>query len=372
MERKILILGIGHSQVDLINIAKEMHMKVYACARDNKGPGFKLVDDFRRIDIQDVEAVKKYALEKEVDFIYSMALESAIPTITKVSESLNLPNFCSVSSLMKLENKGRWRQTLGEMEGNVKFAIGRNINDFENWDKYPSALKPVDGSGQRGVYKVNSYQDIINVFNESIKHSKVKELIIEEYINGPEISVNSFMYNGELKFSIVSDRISYSEYPGGIIKEHIIPSRIINKKIENRINSLVEKVNGKMGFENGHIYFQIKLEDNEPKLIEFTPRFDGCHMWRLIYKSTELDLRKVSLEILAYGKSDTIEDYDTNKDIINVKTKFISEKPGVLIDKDKYNIPENTLYLEWYYNNTEVVKTVTSYLEKVGYFIVKE
>lgn len=372
MNKRILILGIGPSQVDLIKIAKEMNMKVYACARDNKGPGFKLVDDFRMIDIQDVDAIKNYAIEKDVDFIYSMALESAIPAITKVSESLNLPNFCSLNSLVKLENKGRWRQTLGEMAGNVKFAIGRSVEDFKDWEGYPSALKPVDGSGQRGVYKVNNYQDVIKVFNESIKHSKVKELIIEEYISGPEISVNSFMYNGELKFSIVSDRISYSQYPGGIIKEHCIPSRIMGKKIENKINSLVKNVNEKMEFINGHVYFQMKLEGDEPKLIEFTPRFDGCHMWRLIFSSTGLDLRKVSLEILAYGKSETLEGYDINQDIINVKTKFISDKPGVYVEKDKYDIPKNKLYLEWYYNEGEIVRTITGHLEKVGYFIVEE
>lgn len=372
MKKKILVLGIGPSQVDLIEIAKEMNMQVYACARDNKGPGYKMVDDFREIDIQDIEAVKKYAIEKKVDFIYSMALESAIPTITKVSENLNLPSFCTVNSLMKLENKGKWRQTLGDMKGNVRFATGNEINDFRNWTEYPAVLKPVDGSGQRGVYKVNNFQDVINVFTDSIKHSKVKELIIEEYINGPEISVNSFMYNGELKFSIVSDRISYSEYPGGIIKEHCIPSRIIDERIENKIHSLVESVNKKMEFENGHIYFQMKIENNEPKLIEFTPRFDGCHMWRLIFESTGLDLRKASLEILAYGKSKVIEDYDTNKEIAYVKTKFVSEKPGVCVNRENYDIPDNALYLEWYYNNGDIVKTVTGYLEKVGYYIVEE
>lgn len=365
-------MGIGPSQVDLISMAKEMNMKVYACARDNKGPGFKLVDDFRKIDIQDVESIKKYAVEEEIDFIYSMALESAIPTITKVSESLNLPSFCDVTSLMKLENKGLWRQALGEMDGNIKFKVGRNVNDFKDWNRYPAVLKPVDASGQRGVYKVNSYQDVLSLFNESIKHSKIKELIIEEYIDGPEISVNSLMYNGEMRFSIVSDRMSHSEYPGGIVKEHCIPSRIITKKTENKVNALVEKVNKKIGFKNGHIYFQMKVEKNEPKLIEFTPRFDGCHMWRLIFNSTGLDLRKVTLEMLAYGESRTIDKFDVKKGMKNVKTKFISDKPGIKVKKNNYTIPDNKLYLEWYYNNNETIKTITGHLEKVGYYIAEE
>ena len=351
MNRKILVLGIGHSQVDLIKIAKNMGMKVYACAYDDNGPGRALVDRFKKIDIKDVEAVKEYANEKKVDFIYSMALESAIPTITKVSESLGLPNFCSIESLTKLGNKAIWRQTLGNIEGNIESKSGTEAENFKEWEIYPAILKPVDGSGQRGVYKVNSFTDVRNTFEKSIKHSRSKELIIEEFVDGPEVSVNSFMYNGELAFAIVSDRISYTEYPGGIIKEHYIPSRIINNNIEQKIRHLVNIVNKKMGFENGHIYFQLKIQDNQPKLIEFTPRFDGCHMWRLVHANTGLDLRKVSLEILATGKSLTLENYDYRRNTGDFVLRFISDKPGTIINRDNYKIPKDRLYLSQVQNS---------------------
>ena len=372
MKKKLLVLGIGPAQVDLIEIAKDMGMEVFACALNSNGPGLPLVDDFREIDIKDIESVKNYAIEKDVDIVYSMALESAIPTIVKVSEHLNLPTFCSSSTLSKLENKAKWRKSLGNINGNVKSISGYRIEDFEEWESYPAIIKPVDGSGQRGVYKVNNYQEVLDVFERSISCSKRKELIMEEFVDGPEISVNSFMFNGELKFSLVSDRISYSEFPGGIIKEHHVPSRIIDDKTEKQIYDLVTQVNRIMGLMNGHIYFQLKLEKSGPKLIEFTPRFDGCHMWRLIYESTKLDLRKVALEILAYGKSETLEKYDFTTKPKKLKTKFISDKPDTIVIRDKYDIPEDTIYLEWYYEENEAVKSVTGYLEKVGYIIVQE
>lgn len=372
MKKRLLVLGIGPAQVDLIEIAKEMGMEVFACAFNSKGPGLSLVDDFREIDIKDIDGVKDYAIEQDVDVIYSMALESGIATISKVSEMLNLPTFCSLETLNKLTNKGAWRKSLGDIEGNVKSISGNKLEDFKEWNCFPSVIKPVDGSGQRGVYKVNNFKDIESVFEQSISHSKIKELILEEYVDGPELSVNSLMYNGELKFSVISDRISYKEYPGGIIKEHHVPSRIIDKGTEDKINNLVKKVNHIMGLENGHIYFQLKLEENGPKLIEFTPRFDACHMWRLIYESTGLDLRKVVLEILVYGESETLSKYDFSTKQKSLKTKFISDKPGTIVNKSKYETPENEVYLEWYYDESEKVKHVTGYLEKVGYMIVQE
>ena len=75
MGKRLLVLGIGPSQVDLISAAKDMEMEVLACARDANGPGRLLVDEFRQIDIMDVGAVTAYAAEKKVHFVFSMGLE---------------------------------------------------------------------------------------------------------------------------------------------------------------------------------------------------------------------------------------------------------------------------------------------------------
>lgn len=371
MKKKLLVLGIGPAQVDLIKAAKEMNMEVYACAANKSGPGLSLVDDFRVIDIKDRNEVQKYAEEKQVDFIYTMALESATETIAVVSDALGLPSFVSMDTLSKLNNKSVWRSSLGRIEGNVMSFSGNNVNEFEFWDSYPAILKPADGSGQRGVYRVNSFSDVKNIFDKSMENSRIKELIIEEYVDGPEISVNSFMIDGELKFAVISDRISYDEYPGGIVKEHHVPSRIIDKSAELKIIEMVKNVNNIMGLNNGHIYFQLKLRKNEPKLIEFTPRFDACHMWRLILVSTGVDLRKVALEHLAYKKSDILDCIDLPISSKYYKTIFISDETYKTVNRESYKIPDNLNYIQWYYEDGQKVKKVTGYLEKIGYYIIE-
>src|SRR5699024_7841846 len=315
--------------------------------------------------------VKQYAIEQEVDFIYSMALELSVPTMAAVSEELDLPTFVKPASLERIENKAVWRAELGDVEGNIKHLSGKKVEDFESWDIYPAILKPVDGSGQRGVIRVDNFEEVKSAFADSISHSFSEELMLEEYINGPEISVNSFVENGKLKFAIVSDRISYDEYPGGIIKAHYIPSRLVDKHSEEVIFNLIDKVNKTIGFENGHIYFQLKIQEKKPYLIEFTPRFDACHMWNLIYYATGLDLRKVALETLAFGKSETLANFKLDE-VKEVETHFISDKPGTIVDKKNYDIPENPLYLKWYYDEGEKVKSVTGYMEKVGYYIINK
>jgi biotin carboxylase len=368
MSKTLLALGIGHSQLDLITIAKDMGFRVYACAHDPKGVGFSLVDGFKTIDIKDSDAIAEYAQQINADAVYSMGLEPAIEPIAIVSHKLGLPCFYNLKMLSKIADKATWREALGSIEGNVKYQKGNNITDFIDWNTYPAIIKPVDSTGQRGIYRINNYDDLVSFFPKVLEHSVSKTVIVEQYIEGSEISVNSFMEDGRLKFAMISDRISYDNYPGGIIKEHHVPSRVVGQQLEKSVLDLVETVNQIIGFTDGHIYFQLKLQDNKPYLIEFTPRFDGCHMWRLIKEATGLDLRRVTLEKLMFNQSQTLKDFElrATKDVITV---FISAEPGTVVDKASFDLPGDLLYLEWYYSDGDIVKRVTGYLEKVGYFI---
>ena len=371
--KNLLILGAGPSQLDLAIGAKEMGLNVYGCGKAAKQEILDIFDGFAQIDICDEQAVESYAKEINANFIFTMGLEIALPVITNVSERLGLPNFFSHESLEKLKNKAVWREILGDIDGNLKSMHGSNLEDFKEWNIFPAVLKPADGSGQRGVHRVDSFEDIEKVFEHSISHSRNNVLILEEFADGEEISVNSFMYNNELVAYVPSDRISYSEYPGGIIKEHHIPSKLSVGECDKRVRKLVETVNQKMGFSNGHVYFQIKIDKGVPKLIEFTPRFDGCHMWRLVMYATGLDLRKCSLEWLANdGKIEIFDNHEGDFEIKpgNYITKFISDKPGTVVDKSSYEVEEDTLWTQWYYENGDKVKTVTGYLEKVGLVMV--
>lgn len=369
MSKKLLILGGGQSQLDLAIEAKKNNLEVHVIGGNLVKDLKPYTDYFENIDIRDKENIKKYILDNKINFIFTMGLEMALPIITDISEELNLPNFFSKKSLDKLKNKYVWRKELGDIEGNLKSQSAEKVEDFKNWNIYPAFMKPVDGSGQRGVYRVNSFDEVKKFFDKSIKFSKSKKLIIEELADGYEISVNSFMLNNNLINYIISERISYTEYPGGIIKEHIIKDKIVSTELEEKIRKLVLHVNQTMGFENGHIYFQMKIDKDKVNLIEFTPRYDGCHMWKLIKYATDINLVQKSLDWLM-GKEVKIEETKIKEGIF--KTIFISDKPYTIVNRDNYLIPKNYLDLHWYYENGDKVKSVTGYMEKLGYYIIRE
>lgn len=367
---KLLVLGAGNSQLDLIRIGKEMGMEVFVLGGSLGEPGQDMGDHFAQVDIRDEEAVYQYAKDQEVDFIFTMGLEMALPIIANVSARLDLPRFFEPDLFDRLANKAVWRKMLEGVEGNLPSQPVDRVEDLADWDLYPAVIKPVDGSGQRGVHKVNSYAEVKKNFDHAQSFSKSGPVLIEQFAGGDEISVNAYFEEGKLAFAMPSDRYAFKDLPGGIINHHIIPSLYAGSgQAKDRVLTLVQKVGQRMGFENGHVYYQMKVKDGQPYLVEFTPRFDGCHMWNLIAHATGLDLRRVSLEWLAEGKSKSLDAYKSRPVQGVWRTQFLSLPSGSEFNRDAFDLPEDLEYLTWYYQDGDKVKSVTGYMEKCGYYI---
>lgn len=364
--KKIMILGAGNAQIDAINYCKEKGYEVYGCSYTNTDPGIPLLDHFIQLDIKDIDGISSYVKKEQIQAVYSVGSDLAMPTVMAVSEKLGLPHFISSRTAALCQVKHDMRRELGEdFKGNAAFIECKSLDEALKYDSFPGMMKPVDSQGQRGCFRVNSIEDIKEYFDKSISYSTQKRVIIEKFIDGPEISVNAFMVDGKIEFSLVSDRIVFDELPGGIIKEHLLPTQYTDSIAETE--DLVQRAAEKLGIVDGPLYMQIKLEENHPVLIEVTPRLDGCHMWNLIKHYCGVDLLSASLDYLLENKKPQFSaDFSEDK----MKLKFMCEKPGESYNRDKYDINE-ALYVNWYYKTGDIVKKLNGYMEKGGYEIVK-
>lgn len=361
---KILILGVGNAQADVIRYCKARGYKVYGCSYTREDKNIYLLDHFEQINIIDKEEILKFSLKHQIDIVYSVGSDIAMPTVSYVSEIMKTPCFVSYNTASVCNMKHKMREKLGkDFGGNIEFRVLGRQEDFKEITFFPSVIKPVDSQGQRGVYLVNSQKDLENHFESSKSYSREGKVIVERYLNGSEVSVNAYMNNGEMIFAIVSDRISFHEYPGGIIKEHILPS-VYSEDIQNEIIKLAFNAAQKLGILNGPAYFQIKLEKSKPYIIEATPRLDGCHMWRLIKFYTGVDLMEVCMNHLLTGITNMPEQ---QRKPGFFKLKFICQPPGTIV-KPHY---ENALFSQSYYSAGDIVKRQNGYMEKCGYVIEK-
>lgn len=364
---KILVLGTGAAQADFIAECKKNFIEVHACSYKSNDPGEKSADYFSLINITDKDKTLKYAEENNINYIYTVGSDIAMPTVSFVAEKLGLRSFCSEHTTFICNHKTALREFLGEdFEGNLRFRKIKTSEEPFLLD-FPFIMKPTDSQGQRGVFLINDKTGYDACFDKSIAFSRENAIIIEEYVEGGEVSVNTYSVNGEIVFSIISDRTVWNDVPGGIIHKHTVPSKYVeNTKVKEKINSLVKRTLKKLRIENGPAYFQIIIDKSgNPKLIEVSPRLDGCHMWRLIKYSTGVNL----LDLVIRG----MQGNDISVDSFDIKPyelEFYCSAPGVEFKKSLFET-EPYEYIQWYYNDGDTVKKMNGYKEKCGYVIRK-
>ena len=238
----ILILGAGNAQIDAIEYCKAHGYKVVGCSYTTVDRGIPHLDYFEQVDIKSIEGVAALAEKYGVRAIYSVGSDLAMPTVMKVSERLSLPHFISYETAETCHSKGKLREALGQgFEGNAAFITAGSLEEALEYTNFPGMMKPVDSQGQRGCFRVGSAEDIREHFDASLGYSFEGKVIIEEFIDGPEVSVNAYMQDGAMKFAIVSDRYAFDEYPGGIIKEHRVPSSFADPEAACKCEDLAER-----------------------------------------------------------------------------------------------------------------------------------
>ena len=369
--KTVLIPGAGYPQIDAIEYCKGKGWKVAGCSYTRGDAGEHLLDEFQQVDIKDAEGLAKYASECGASLIYTVGSDLAMPSVMKASETLGLPHFISSEAASICHAKHRMRQCLGSgFAGNVPFLVCGKLEEALCFDDFPGMMKPVDSQGQRGCFRVDSADDIRENFAVSLDYSIEGKVIIERFIEGEEISVNGYMEDGKLVFSAISDRIAFDEYPGGIIKEHIFPSRRAAGATADEVRSVVEASAEKLGILNGPCYYQIMMgTDGHPYIIEVAPRLDGCHMWRLIKHCCGVDLLAACFDRLADGTSLVT---DNPKGFClqggEYKLSFMSGETGSIVNREDFNT-QDADYVCWYYETGDTVRKLNGYIEKCGYEI---
>ena len=369
MER-ILILGAGNAQIDAIEYCKAHGYEVVGCSYTTVDCGIPHLDIFEQVDIKSIEGVKKLAGKYGVSAIYSVGSDLAMPTVMKASAEMGLPHFISAEAAETCHSKGRMRETLGEgFAGNASFKVCGTLEEALEYRDFPAMMKPVDSQGQRGCFKVESAEDIREHFAASLDYSFEGKVIIEEFIDGPEVSINAYMQDGRMKFALVSDRYAFDELPGGIIKEHRVPSSFADAEAQAKAVDLAARVAAKIGIANGPCYYQIKLKDGrEPVILEVTPRLDGCHMWNLIKHYCGADLLDACFRHLLKGESVLDGEYEMPREEYSLE--FMSKEPNTKFSKADFNV-EGAEHICYYYSDGDRVLKINGFMEKCGYIIRK-
>jgi biotin carboxylase len=342
-----------------------------------KGLGFDpvfITNDYKRYanSLDDIDCETLYvdtnSLENTLSFIkenfnvrnihcFITTSDFYLEIVAKLNDFFNLRGN-SFDTINICRNKDRLRLQLEKSE--VKqpdFIIYNKYNDLD-WCalKYPLVLKPVDDSGSNNVllckeesevrkYLIYSNKSLKNVRNQF----KSENILIEEYLDGKEYSVEMITIDGNSKCIGITEKFVKGD-PYFVEYMHIFPAVVdeeTSKKIINEVNKVLEIV----GINYGVTHTEVKLTKEGPAIIEVNPRLAGGMIPEIIQHATGRNILKDHLKVLL-GIDDEIK-YYTNK---WAGVRFlISEYKGLL--KGIRGIVEVN-------NNNNVIKTVLT--KKIG------
>ena len=294
--RKVAIIGASYLQLPLVKKAKEMNLETHCFAWEDGAVCKDCADFFYPISILEKEKIFEICREIKISGIVSIASDLAVPTISYVAEKLGLisNNF---SDALICTDKYEMRRRL--IENNVKcpkFSLIANEQQLSDFI-FPVIVKPVDRSGSRGVCKVyNNYELKDSVFRAQ-KESFSGKVIVEEFIDGYEVSVETISWKGNHYILAITDKKTTGE-PFFVEIEHHQPSQLPMHMIDRIKVETVRLLNAlNINFGASHSEFIITKDDHIYS-IEVGGRMGGDFIGSdLVRLSTGFDFVKAVVEV---------------------------------------------------------------------------
>lgn len=295
-----LILGTLHGQAEAIERLRVRGWTVHSCGHRADGPGVDAADSFSLIDIVDANAVAALAQRLDADVVYSVGSDIAMPTVAVVSERLGLVQFHDVEITETLHRKANLRAFLERNDlSPVAHRVAQEAADVDGFDVFPAIVKPSDSQGQRGLRVVTDVAEARAAVADAISFSATRTAVIEEYLDGPEVSVHVFVVDGHVELAVPTDRFVWDGPLTGVAEGHAIPARSLTAAQWPAIDELIRAVVSTLGIRTGPLYFQLKLTSRGARIIEIAPRLDGCHLWRLLELHTGFNILDRCFDLLA-------------------------------------------------------------------------
>ena len=361
--KKIAILGASYLQLPLINKANAMGLETHCFAWDNDEAVCKdIAHFFYPISVLDKELILEKCEEIKIDGITTIATDICIPTIAFVSDKMNLISNGFKSSILST-NKSKMRRAfdLNHINSPKSETIDNyRVEDFENY-VFPLIVKPTDRSGSRGVTKVRDKIELEKAIQNGLKESFEKKVVVEEFIDGVEVSVESITWKGEHHILTITDKVTTNE-PYFVEIEHHQPS-LLSKDIQNNIKKETIKALNALNIKFGAGHSEFKIDSTgKAFIIEVGARMGGDFIGsHLVELSTGYDYVQAVIEI-ALGKFTSIGNLYQNFSGIY----FLSKETEYLLpyfdSKNDFDIEKKKL-------NFEYLKNIKNSNDRSGYLI---
>ena len=300
MAKTVLFVGAGRHQRRAILRAQELGLRVAAVDRNPDAPGLQVADIARVVDFADVDAVLKATARLRLDGVLTVSADRAVPVVAAVAEARGLPGI-GVHTAHLMTHKVAMRARLADAGvPQPRFAAVRGLSERHRAAAevgFPAVLKPADSGGQRGVFRVDSLDDVERHLHEALVASPTGEAILEEFVDGTEMNGIVLARNGETIPLTLSDRLRPPGIGFGVGWIHVYPATIYGAQLEEA-EEVARRTVTALGLRTGIAFPQlIAAPDGRVVVVECAARIPGGQMADLVRHAVGVDLVEVQIRM---------------------------------------------------------------------------
>lgn len=385
MGKKMMILGASALQVPAIKKAKELGYEVILVDYDENAVGFPLGDVKLVVSTLDQEEVYRQALIYQPDVVITSTSDGPVRTAAYVNEKLGKKPDLAYEDALCATIKSHMRDRLREKE--VPIPEYYTVNEFQELKEAVDKLngycivKPADNAGSRGVVLVdmgrkgegksesqikNDDDKLREIYEYSKSNSRNGILMVEEFMTGPEVSVESMTVNGETTIITITDK-KITPPPYFVEIGHSQPSSL-SEEIQAAIHKVALHAIQAIRLENGPSHTEIKVTDNGPKVVEIAARLGGDFITsKLVPLSTGVDMVGSSVLLASGEEIDLSVKYKKGSAI-----RFLQGTPGrikkIRIDRELHSL-EGLEEFVLYKKENDMVGGMESSNDRLGHVI---
>jgi biotin carboxylase len=296
--RTILFVGAGRHQRRAIQRARELGLRVVAVDRNPDALGLAEADVPEVVDFRDVDAVTEVGRRHAVDGVLTVSADRAVPVVAAVAEALGLPGIGSATAHL-MTHKVAMRRRLAETGvPQPRFAAVRGVADARAALEavgLPAVLKPADSGGQRGLFLLESEDDLLAHLHVALAESGAEEAIVESFHEGLELNGLALARGGEVVPLTLSDRLRPPGPGFGVGWIHVYPARIYADVLEEAERVVRHAVHA-LGLRDGIAFPQLLVDaEGSVRVVEVAARIPGGQMADLARHAIGIDLVEVAL-----------------------------------------------------------------------------
>ena len=264
-------------QRPLVERAKEMGLRTICFAWAEGAVCKDLCDVFYPVSVLEKEEILRICRAEKIDGVCTIASDAAAPTVAYVAEQMGLTGN-SYEAAVRANNKYAMREAL--VKAGVECPRFMRVKGLEvrglevRGMELPLIVKPSDRSGSLAVTKVETQEALIPAIEQAIKASFAHEAMVEEYIDGREISVEMISCRGIHYALQITDKVTTGA-PHFVELEHHQPSDL-PAAMQTHIFDITRRALDALGLTNGASHSEYKItKEGRIAVMEIGGRMGG-------------------------------------------------------------------------------------------------